>query len=968
MEDTGIPLAIDLASGDGGICQGKAVGTFSQSLANVIDVEGYTGVVIAKCCSSQPLTDEPIVYGFSRLLQCRTLLSSSAVVLGLSREKDHFRHEDNLVKHENKSDEQLLKGIQTHSRAAVRAWKALKKETSDTLDYNSLKDALGTLDIKFLESRAKRLWSVMDLGKQDLIDISDFEIGLMAHDAIEVKEYLTPYDSFHAFDLDGGGSISFQEFSRAIEVLTDRNWTEEAAESIFNKLPKTSNGEFGYPAYKRAWYNLVNPSEELKKRGINPRSAECIFSTKKSVLKSAVELEETIEEKIWANVRRRIEDLRQKLLKKRDEKRKKAIKNHVGLSDAKEAAERRRAKNSLIQQEQQQYIKQRDEVRVLANRLKVAKAEEERQESQKIKAKFAAKEADRQEAITASGEDQIWITGNPRMKLLPSAMWEEDDWVQRLPFVVLCDLSGNALVELPTGDKFFARMQKLRKLNLSNNMLEDLASLTLDRCHNLQILHIDRNQLHEIPSNIFHSLSRIQRLDISSNRLSALPYNIGSLAHVQILVAHSNTLQAIPDTIGELKFLEILDISANALKEIPESIRKCSSLRLINVSRNRLTRLPVDLGNLMELTAVWAGFNRLTAIPDSMASLIKLEHLDLEYNCLPELGPALDGMTSCLSINVSRNCIKALGFEIRGREALQTLDLRGNCFHGVPVELGLCKNLLSLQISGNQLDCIPDEIGGCSVLSLLDLSSNCIKGDLTEHVGNLHQLISLNVSYNAITTFPSSIGALVHLKELRASHNRLEHLPDSLKFLRRLIVADFSCNLLKEIPSAFYGIEDLEELDMTSNLISSLSTDGVLATKKLKSLILSGNRIRLLPLDIRKLVEAIPDFKFDRNPLSLPQKWLPYQEAEMLEHTNAQAIFVQVALHEWAKNSNLYLDHKASLMDFENTIMNDLKLAGTWRPFLVPHIRKFFLKCKEGGHSLFSPMAAAAAEEEEEQE
>ncbi len=972
MEDTGLPLAIDLAPGSGGICQGKAVGTFSQSLANVIDVEGYTGVVIAKRCSSQPITDEPIVYGFSRLLQRRKVLSSSAVVLGLSREKDHFRHQDNLVKHENKSDEQLLKGIQTHSRAAVRAWKALKKETSDTLDYNSFKDALGTLDIKVMESRAKRLWSVMDLGKQGLVDISDFEIGLMAHDAIEIKDYLTPYDSFHAFDLDGGGSISFQEFARAIEVLTDRSWTEEAAKSIFNKLPKTSKGELGYLAYKRAWYNLVNPSEELKKRGINARSAAHVFSTKKSVLKSAIELDEKIEEEIWANIRRRIEDVRQKVRKKRDEKRKKAIKSHVGLSDVKEAAERRRAKNILIQKEQKQYIKQRDETRVLANRLEVAKAEEKRQESQKIKAKFAAKEADRQEAIKASGKDQIWITGNPRMKLLPAAMWEEDDWIQRLPFVVLCDLSGNALAELPTGEKFFARMQKLRKLSLSNNMLEDLTSLALDKCHNLQILNMDRNQLHEIPPNIFHSLPQIQRLDISSNRLSALPYNIGSLAHLQTLVAHSNTLRAVPETIGELKSLEILDISANSLKEIPESISKCLSLRLMNVSRNRLARLPVDLGNLMELIAVWAGFNRLTAIPDSMVSLIKLEHLDLEYNCLPGLGRALDGLTNCMNINVSRNCIEALSFEIRGCEALQALDLRGNCLHGVPVELGLCKNLLSLQISGNQIDCIPDEIEGCSMLSLLDLSSNCIKGYLTEHLGNLRQLISLNVSYNAITTFPSSVGALVNLKELRASHNRLEYLPNSLKFLHRLIVVDFSSNCLKDIPPAFCGMEDLEELDLTSNLISSLNTEGVLATKKLKRLILSGNRIRLLPLEVSKLVEAIPDFKFDRNPLSLPQKWLPYQEAEVLEHTNAQAIFVPTAKREWMKNSNLYLDHKASLMDFENTIMNDLKLAGTWRPFLEPHIRKFFVKCKEGGHSLLSPMAAAAAaaaaEEEEEEE
>jgi hypothetical protein len=42
--------------------------------------------------------------------------------------------------------------------------------------------------------------------------MTDFEIGLMAHDAIDDKGYLTPHDSFIVFDLDSGGTISLDEF------------------------------------------------------------------------------------------------------------------------------------------------------------------------------------------------------------------------------------------------------------------------------------------------------------------------------------------------------------------------------------------------------------------------------------------------------------------------------------------------------------------------------------------------------------------------------------------------------------------------------------------------------------------------------------------------------------------------------------------------------------------------------------
>ncbi len=542
MEDTGLLLWIDLTPDSGAICEGNAIGAFSQSLSNVADVEGYTGVVIAKRCSTVPTTDEPIIYGLSSLSQQRKVLSSSAVVLGLSRDKDHFQHEDNLVKHQNKSDDHLLKNIQTYSRATLQAWKSLKKQTSDTLDYNGFKDAFNTLDIKIMESRANLLWSVADLGNLGQIEMSDFEAGLMAHDAIEIKEYLTPYDSFHAFDLDGGGSICFEEFLRAVEALTDRSWTKDSAYAIFKKLPKTLNGDLDYLAYKQAWYNLVNASEELKKREVNARTATGVFSTKRSILKSAVELEEKIEKETWGNIRRRIEDVRQKVRKKRDQRRHKGvIRNHVSLSDAKEAAERRRAKQIMIQKEQKQNIKQRDEAKVLANRLEVAKAEQKRQASQKVKAKFAAKEADRQEAIKASGKDQIWITGNPRMKRLPDEMWTTDEWTHRLPFVVICDLSENSLEELPTGETFFGRMKNLRKLSLSNNILENLTSLALGKCHNLQILNIDSNHLREIP-NIFNSLPQIQCLDISSNRLSALPHSIGSLSLTFRHLLHIATL------------------------------------------------------------------------------------------------------------------------------------------------------------------------------------------------------------------------------------------------------------------------------------------------------------------------------------------------------------------------------------------------------------------------------------------
>lgn len=45
-----------------------------------------------------------------------------------------------------------------------------------------------------------------------MIGISEMEVALMVHDVVPNNTYLTPLDSFHTFDLDGGGDISWAEF------------------------------------------------------------------------------------------------------------------------------------------------------------------------------------------------------------------------------------------------------------------------------------------------------------------------------------------------------------------------------------------------------------------------------------------------------------------------------------------------------------------------------------------------------------------------------------------------------------------------------------------------------------------------------------------------------------------------------------------------------------------------------------
>jgi hypothetical protein len=56
-------------------------------MLNVPDPTDYAGVVIAKRKSDEPRTNEPIIYGFARLLRQQRPVIPSEIVLGLTLEK-----------------------------------------------------------------------------------------------------------------------------------------------------------------------------------------------------------------------------------------------------------------------------------------------------------------------------------------------------------------------------------------------------------------------------------------------------------------------------------------------------------------------------------------------------------------------------------------------------------------------------------------------------------------------------------------------------------------------------------------------------------------------------------------------------------------------------------------------------------------------------------------------------------------
>ncbi|XP_023795471.1 leucine-rich repeat and calponin homology domain-containing protein 1 isoform X1 [Cyanistes caeruleus] len=126
--------------------------------------------------------------------------------------------------------------------------------------------------------------------------------------------------------------------------------------------------------------------------------------------------------------------------------------------------------------------------------------------------------------------------------------------------------------------------------------------------------------------------------------------------------------------------------------------------------------------------------------------------------------------------------------------------------------------LTYLNLSRNQLSSLPACLCGLPLKVLI--ASNNKLGSLPEEIGQLKQLMELDVSCNEITALPQQIGQLKSLRELNVRRNYLEVLPQELVQLP-LVKFDFSCNKVLVIPICFRKMVQLQVLLLENNPLQS---------------------------------------------------------------------------------------------------------------------------------------------------
>ena len=332
---------------------------------------------------------------------------------------------------------------------------------------------------------------------------------------------------------------------------------------------------------------------------------------------------------------------------------------------------------------------------------------------------------------------------------------------------------------------------------------------------------------------------RVTALRLSENNLTReIPPELGSLSNLALLALWANWLSGeIPPELGNLTNLRIVYLPENQLTGcIPGSL-----LSQLNIENSTLGGLPF-CGAVPYPTPI-----RGTPTPAPAASPTPTVRPTSAPTPYPTLTPdaimdrealvALYNATGGDNWRRNDNWLSDLplftwegvGTDDEGR--VGTLYLRDNRLSGdIPSELGNLENLVLLDLAQNQLSGeIPSDLGGLTNLTSLDLFWNNLSGEIPPELGSLSNLEWLDLSRNELSgAIPSELGNLTTLKVLALNYNDLSgDIPPelgNLSNLKRLRI-DGAWTLSGCLPAALQS-----QLDMERSELQDLSFCGVAST------------------------------------------------------------------------------------------------------------------------------------------
>lgn len=420
------------------------------------------------------------------------------------------------------------------------------------------------------------------------------------------------------------------------------------------------------------------------------------------------------------------------------------------------------------------------------------------------------------------------------------------------------------------------RIESLRDLKLSGNLLWGTLEPCFGQLTNLEILDLHGNNLQLLPSE-FSQLKRLRVLNIAENSFESLPFGLLSKLPLTQLNARNNKLSGIliADEVEALSTLQSIDVSSNQLTSIvrQNSTVAMPALSQLCVSMNRIQALP-DMSTWAELITLTADENCINAFPEGLTELRKLKSIDFSSNDIRTVPAEVGRMASLGMLRLSGNPLRDKKFVTASIDEIkQILVARLSPPLSAMGNYENSDGLIAEALTSNEVNPLGPAFG-----SELSASRQSREEDDTDdfatpptsvHVSPARKrsastlawevkpggvLDRSNTESSSLHPVASSKLAATHtIREAHLHHNLFSALPESLSFFAdTLTILSLAHNQL--VGETYLGAgEDLDfpalkELNLSTNHITSLAP---LITNffapNLEKLDASVNRITHLP-------------------------------------------------------------------------------------------------------------------------
>jgi len=225
----------------------------------------------------------------------------------------------------------------------------------------------------------------------------------------------------------------------------------------------------------------------------------------------------------------------------------------------------------------------------------------------------------------------------------------------------------------------------------------------------------------------------------------------------------------LPNELFKFSNLEYLNLSGNRFKNFEklfEDLSKFKKLKILILDRTNMRKVPSNISILQNLEVLFIGTNGLKTLTEELPKLRKLKLLSVRGNSMLTDLPEAIGNLKCLErLDISATGLKRIRNEVSYCTELKSISANASKIEILPKDIGNLINLIHLNLGSNKIKKLPKSIGKMENLQDLSLGSNDIK-KIPEEISNLENLTSLSVEYNRFTNFPREILNIQNLSSL----------------------------------------------------------------------------------------------------------------------------------------------------------------------------------------------------------